>query len=642
MPLILSSVLLSVVMHTSRAATVLPLGGINGDGTQSAAVLYAEQGTATVKDITTGHLIRRVAFSGKVIPNRFLIVPDANGNSVPDMFVQIKGTSQTELRDSLSGELIAHARFDPGYDSVDAAYLPAWTRHYWAVALLGRNAATGRVQVETRDLVRGHLDARARVPNSCVPKQLLALRDRTVDLVPEIAVLCSGSTSTRVEIRSIYGALVSRIGLDRTFDYLQAVWVQNPVNGNTQIALLRRKPSLNLLEVVKVDAQTGALIKRIRFDDRFTPVKLAVMPDRTGSEKLALLGNDVTSGANKVQIRDATTGVKSKDIWFDKTYVAQDLAVIPDMNGNGVVEVGMLGLRTSDGRQRLIIKDADTQVRLRAIDFAPVGTGTTGTVKMVSAGVTNTCGVKTDGAVACWGYNAYGSANPPTGRFNQVSAAVSNIEYFTCGIRIDGSIACWGANTYGQSTPPAGNFSQVSTGGAHSCAIETDGSIACWGWNIYGQAAPPAGSFSQVTAGDGHTCGLKTDGSVACWGNNEYGQSTPPGGNFSQVSAGGDHTCGVKTDGSVACWGTDFGGESTPPPGKFREVAAGGAHTCGIKTDGSVACWGFDLYGQATPPAGRFSQVSAGGSYTCGLEIDASVVCWGDNLYGQATPPPGW
>jgi hypothetical protein len=64
----------------------------------------------------------------------------------------------------------------------------------------------------------------------------------------------------------------------------------------------------------------------------------------------------------------------------------------------------------------------------------------------------------------------------------------------TCGLKTDGSVACWGLDNYGQSTPPAhsaGAFAQVSAGGYHTCGLKTDGSVACWGDNGDGQSTPP-------------------------------------------------------------------------------------------------------------------------------------------------------
>ncbi|HRX70565.1 MAG TPA: DUF4214 domain-containing protein [Candidatus Competibacteraceae bacterium] len=257
----------------------------------------------------------------------------------------------------------------------------------------------------------------------------------------------------------------------------------------------------------------------------------------------------------------------------------------------------------------------------------------------VSAGGSYVCGVKTDGAVACWGANRDGTATPPNGTFTQVSAGVSH----TCGIRTDGTVACWGRNNDAEAMPPIGTFTKVSAGGSHTCGIKTDGTVTCWGYNHDGQATPPNGTFTQVSAGVSHTCGIRTDGTVACWGRNNDAEAMPPSGTFAQVSAGWAYTCGVQTDGAVACWGANGDGEATPPngTGTFTQVSAGDYHTCGVQTDGTVECWGNNRSGQATPPAGTFTQVSTGWGHTCGVSTDGVVACWGDNEYGQATPPDG-
>ena len=82
----------------------------------------------------------------------------------------------------------------------------------------------------------------------------------------------------------------------------------------------------------------------------------------------------------------------------------------------------------------------------------------------------------------------------------------------TCGLKSDGTLACWGYNGFGQVAPPDGTFTQVAAGAEHTCGLKTDGTLACWGVNNDGQSAPPAGTFTQVAAGGFHTCGLRTDG----------------------------------------------------------------------------------------------------------------------------------
>ena len=111
----------------------------------------------------------------------------------------------------------------------------------------------------------------------------------------------------------------------------------------------------------------------------------------------------------------------------------------------------------------------------------------------VSAGAAHTCGVKTNGSVACWGYDSLGQAAPPEGEFASVSVGFAPARprnalfvpvgayAHTCGVRTDGSVACWGDNGLGQATPPDGEFASVSAGEGHTCGVKTNGSVACWG-----------------------------------------------------------------------------------------------------------------------------------------------------------------
>ena len=84
--------------------------------------------------------------------------------------------------------------------------------------------------------------------------------------------------------------------------------------------------------------------------------------------------------------------------------------------------------------------------------------------------------------MVCWGCGLYG-LDPPAGSFSQVSAGGEH----TCGLKSDGTVACWGYNYFGQSTPPGGSFSQVSAGHWHTCGLRTDGLWICWGDNEDGQ-----------------------------------------------------------------------------------------------------------------------------------------------------------
>ena len=108
----------------------------------------------------------------------------------------------------------------------------------------------------------------------------------------------------------------------------------------------------------------------------------------------------------------------------------------------------------------------------------------------------------------------------PPNAYRAISAGARN----TCGLRVNGTIDCWGDDTRGQSTILKGTFTAVTGGSSHSCGVRINGTITCWGDNTYGQTDAPAGKFtavdsgSQLTSEHGITCGLRTDGTIACWG----------------------------------------------------------------------------------------------------------------------------
>ena len=260
-----------------------------------------------------------------------------------------------------------------------------------------------------------------------------------------------------------------------------------------------------------------------------------------------------------------------------------------------------------------------------------------GEFRAVAVGDEHSCGLRDDAVITCWGNNNHGQADAPDGQFEAVSAGGSH----SCGLRDDAVITCWGNNNHGQADAPDGQFEAVSAGGSHTCGLRDDAVITCWGDESSGSTVAPDGQFRAVSAGAAHTCGLRTDRSVTCWGRNGWGQANSPAGVFKAVTAGSTHSCGLLTGGTVTCWGGGFIGEADPPPGMFQSIAAGGHRTCGVTVDGTVECWGNDYDGPAEAPPGQFRTVTAGRYHQCGLRLDGTVDCWGHNRRGESSAPYG-
>ncbi len=255
----------------------------------------------------------------------------------------------------------------------------------------------------------------------------------------------------------------------------------------------------------------------------------------------------------------------------------------------------------------------------------------------VSAGDGFTCGLSTEGELACWGEDLQGQASPPSGHYTTVTAGRAH----ACALADDGSLACWGRGDEGQCTPPPAAFVQVEAGHDFTCGVTGGGHAVCWGRDPNGQSSPPGLPFAQVSAGTWHGCGVTTYGDVACWGNDADGQASPPEGEFEELSARWRHTCGLQPGGTLVCWGC---GQSDPeecdaPVGSYLEVSAGRNHSCALNGQGRVTCWGANVSGQSQVPLGWFSQVSAGHDHTCAVRTSGELSCWGADDLGQSTPP---
>lgn len=219
----------------------------------------------------------------------------------------------------------------------------------------------------------------------------------------------------------------------------------------------------------------------------------------------------------------------------------------------------------------------------------------------------------------------------------------------SCGLKSDGSIACWGCNVNGQHNAPEGSFVAIDSGMTHTCALDAAGAITCWGSNTGGSLNAPDEIFSSFACGLNFCCGITTQATnnIRCWGSNDFEQSTPPEGLFTQVSVGDSrHACAVNAAGEMTCWGYDYGqvGATNPltaPAGVYGEARVGHKFTMAFLADGTAVGWGADTSGQASPPDASFVDIRGGIVHSCGLRDDGSLICWGSNSLGRTDSPEG-
>ena len=335
--------------------------------------------------------------------------------------------------------------------------------------------------------------------------------------------------------------------------------------------------------------------------------------------------------------------------------------------------------------------------------------------RSAAAGAHHTCAIRPNGRLHCWGSNSHGQLgtggvaggwSPDPLRVDAADAwlAVSAGTMNTCAIRVDHRLFCWGDDDAGQVgdgaeradvTAPhevAGggtNWSAVTLGEFHTCGLRSGGALFCWGNDAYGQVGDGGqpvdrptpvrvpGRYRSVDAGPYHTCAITHRGAVRCWGDDADGQlgngSAVGGANapvsvagrsrvWTQISAGGQHTCALTSGGRGFCWGDDSQGQlgngfpadtrQAPVPvdtnERYSAVSAGIVHTCARSVNGEARCWGGDGTGQlgngpdqagTTEPNGVLTptstMVTAGSFHSCSRTTGGRLQCWGDNTKGQ-------
>lgn len=291
----------------------------------------------------------------------------------------------------------------------------------------------------------------------------------------------------------------------------------------------------------------------------------------------------------------------------------------------------------------------------------------------IAAGYLCACAV-VDGAVWCWGNNAYGQLGNGTtddsitpvqviGVADAVSVAIGM--FHTCAVRQSGDVACWGGNHQGEfgnatmtssntaASSQARNVAMLSTGAQFTCARHTNNQVSCWGTQASCVTAQPtctcnpgydpvqiptavgmtdATAIATTSANNGHVCAVRANGTVQCWGGNEFGQL-----GFGAI--GQTPVCSPVP-------------QTVSGLASATAVTTGDLHSCALLGDGTVWCWGFNNAGQcgdgSTVDTGTPVQVkdlsnvraiAAGSDHTCALIGDSTVRCWGDNAVGQLGNP---
>ena len=261
----------------------------------------------------------------------------------------------------------------------------------------------------------------------------------------------------------------------------------------------------------------------------------------------------------------------------------------------------------------------------------------------LSAGMSHTVALKTDGTVTAVGSNAFDQCDVD---FWTDCVAVSAGYQHTVGLKSDGTVIAAGSNTVGEcDVSDWQDIVAISAGTSQTVGLRADGTVVAVGGNIFGQCS--VGDWKdivQVSAGGAHTVGLKANGTVVAVGGNSSGQcNVSDWRDIIAISAGGSHTVGLKADGTVVAVGSNSFGQCNVSTWQgICTISAGGSHSIGMKADGKLVSAGSNAYGQRNVRAWRdIIAICTGVSQTIGLKENGTVVASGGNNFGQCNVS-GW
>jgi alpha-tubulin suppressor-like RCC1 family protein len=267
------------------------------------------------------------------------------------------------------------------------------------------------------------------------------------------------------------------------------------------------------------------------------------------------------------------------------------------------------------------------------------------TVVAIAAGNSHSLALCSDGTVAAWGWNLYGTLGDNSRTDRLVPVAVN------------GDI--------GVSALAGKIVTAIAAGGIHSLALCSDGTVAAWGDNNFDQlginyssvpyvvpmAVNVAAGISalagktvvSIAAGDIHSLALCSDGTLVSWGWNHRGQLG--------VNSNGGAQTNIPVKVNVESGISALAGKTVVA------IAAGYAHTMALCSDGMVAAWGDNTFGQlghnskeerfgaavavdmssvTSALSGKTVIAIGAGTFHClALCSDGTLAAWGDNSFGQ-------
>jgi hypothetical protein len=300
---------------------------------------------------------------------------DMNANGSAEVAVMMPGSTRVHIRDGTTDELISDINFGED-NAIELAVLPDLNGSGDPEIAMLNEQSSGQVRVQIRDTVTGSIVNNLWYGMQYEPVSMFVLDDYNGNDFPEIAVMGSDSKDAiRVQMQD-----------SGTGEILDNVFLGNQGIGRDFVAVSDTSgndmPELGILSVLKAndqvrlqmwDAVDATFQINVWFGKVYQPFKLMTMPDinGNGSEEIVAVGVDPATQNIRVQVRDSATAATHYNIWLGNTNQVVDVALINDINGNGVADLAVL-LKTPAGTGRVRVQDGLNGAFIRNLFYTVV------------------------------------------------------------------------------------------------------------------------------------------------------------------------------------------------------------------------------------------------------------------------------
>lgn len=255
-----------------------------------------------------------------------------------------------------------------------------------AVATLVHDSAAPSVTVHVRNAATGGNISQVSFPGQVHPYELTVVPDRNGNGAPELVLFgvheVTGNIVAQVrDARS--GVQLDTVGFDKT--YIPRAFVVVPSlggNGQPGFAVLGISTRDLALRAEVKDSETGASIQAISFgvaDLNKPSADLEIVPDinGNGSPELAVLASGISDLGSLLTVKDArSAALISETANLGNYYCVRDFAVVPDVDGNGRVELATLLKETcyfATGRVKADLRDPRTGTQSAFLGYGRLG-----------------------------------------------------------------------------------------------------------------------------------------------------------------------------------------------------------------------------------------------------------------------------